>query len=123
MLPTAQDIRQELRLFFLGNLQRGIEQDLGETDDRIERSAQLVRHIGEKLRLMAIGRLNLPALVIDLAKQSRILDSDLGLAGQRRKEINHPVVKLTWRSAQQDDPARCSVASHGYRKQRSESRL
>ncbi len=68
MLPAVQDIRQELHPFFLANPERGIQQNFREADDRVERRAQLVRHIGEKLRLVAICGFDLPALVLDLAE-------------------------------------------------------
>src|SRR6266498_4868180 len=114
MLPTAQDIRQELSLFFFANLQRRIQQDLGETDDCIERRAQLVRHVGEKLRLMPIRRLDLPALVVDLTEESCILDRDLRLVGQRGKEVDHPIVKPTRRPAKKDNSTYHVIAGHRY---------
>ena len=50
-----------------------------EADDGVERRAQLVRHVGEELRLMPVGRFNLPALFLDLAEQPGVLDRQHGL--------------------------------------------
>ena len=43
-------------------------------DDGIERRAQLVAHIGEELRLVLAGDLELAALVVDFVEQPRILN-------------------------------------------------
>ena len=94
MLAAAQDIGQELRCSSSVNLQRRIEQHFGEADDRVERRAQLVRHVGEKLRFVAIGRLDLPAFVFDFAKQPGILDRQDGLRGEGFHQIDHLGTKL-----------------------------
>ena len=49
-------------------------QDFGEADDGVERRAQLVRHVGEELRLVPVGGFDLAALVLDLAEQPGVLD-------------------------------------------------
>ena len=43
-------------------------------DDGIERRAQLVAHIGEEMRLVLAGDLELAALVVDFVEQPRILN-------------------------------------------------
>ena len=48
-------------------------QDFRETDDGIERGAQLVRHVGEEFRLVPISGLDLPTLILDLSEQPRVL--------------------------------------------------
>ena len=53
-------------------------QHLAVADDGVERRAQLVAHVGQELGLVAVGLLELPALVLDLAEEARVLD------GQRR---------------------------------------
>ena len=49
-------------------------QHFGEADDGVERRAQLVRHVGEKFRLVPVGRFDLAALFLDLAEQPRVVD-------------------------------------------------
>ena len=51
-----------------------LQQHLGDADDRVERRAQLVAHVGEELRLVLARDLELPALLLDLAEQPRVLD-------------------------------------------------
>src|SRR5687767_1940464 len=63
------------------------------------------------------------ALLVDFAEQPCILDSDFGLAGERRKEVNDPLFKFTRRSAHQDDSSYCVIACHGNSQHRSESRI
>src|SRR4029077_11542245 len=43
--------------------------------------------IGEKLRLVPIGRLDLPTLVLDLAKEPRVLYRQRGLSRKRLKKV------------------------------------
>ena len=50
-----------------------LSQHFGETDDGVERSAQLVRHVGEEFRLVPVRGLDLATLFLDFAKQPRIL--------------------------------------------------
>src|SRR5512135_3796524 len=56
------------------------EEPLGEyfrkPDDGVERRAQLVRHVGEEFALVPAGRLEFPALFLDLAEQPRVLDGE-----------------------------------------------
>ena len=56
---------------------------LAVADDRVERRAQLVGHVGQELGLVAVGRLELAALVPDLPEQPRVLDGQgrLGCEG------------------------------------------
>ena len=67
-LPLAKTSVKNCERSSSVTVERGIEQDFGKADDRVERRAQLVRHVGEKFRLMPIGRLDLPALVFDLTE-------------------------------------------------------
>jgi hypothetical protein len=63
-------------------------QHLAVADDGVERRAQLVRHVGEELRLVAVGDLELAALVLDLAEQARVLDGDGRLGGEGLEEVH-----------------------------------
>ena len=62
---------------------------LAVADDRVERRAQLVRHVGDELGLVPVGRLELAALVLDLAEQPRVLDGHRRLAAERPEEVHH----------------------------------
>jgi hypothetical protein len=54
----------------------------------IERRAQLVAHIGEELRLVLAGDLELAALVLDLVEQPRILDRQHRLRGECLDQVD-----------------------------------
>ena len=69
-------------------------QDFGEADDGIERGSQLVRHVGEELRLVAVGGFDLAALVLDLAKQPGVLDRQYGLGGEGFQKLDDFGTKL-----------------------------
>ena len=56
---------------------------LAVADDGVERRAQLVRHVGQELGLVAVGDLELAALVPDLPEQPRVLDGQRRLARRR----------------------------------------
>src|SRR5262249_45808949 len=56
--------------------------------DRVERRPELVRHAGQKLRLVPAGHLELPALVLDLAIQLGVLDGEDGLVGEGLEKID-----------------------------------
>ena len=69
-------------------------QHLGEADDRVQRRAQLVRHVGQELRFVLARDLELLALFADLLEQARVLDRQYRLVGeilqqrhQRRRKL------------------------------------
>src|SRR5205807_4136910 len=68
MATRAVDIGNVFHLLLVEIAEQLVLKDLGEPDDRVERGAQLVRHVGEKLRLVPAGRLELtiqsPELVV-----------------------------------------------------------
>ena len=59
-----------------------LAQHLAHADDGVERGAQLVAHIGEKLRLVLARIRELPALFLDFVEKSDVLDRDCGLVGE-----------------------------------------
>ena len=79
---ARQDLLQVLVLLRRERLLRAAHDDAREADDRVERRAQLVRHVGEKLRLVPARDLELAALLLDLAEQARVLDRDRRLVGE-----------------------------------------
>ena len=77
---------QVVVLLLVDVAEQALEQHFGEADDGVERRAQLVRHVGEELRLVLVRDLELPALVLDLAEQARVLDGDDGLVRERLQQ-------------------------------------
>src|SRR4051812_39071639 len=71
-----------------------IDDELGIAQDRIERRAQLMAHVGEELRLMLAGHLQFAALLLDLSEQSGILDRHGRLGCKRLQNIDY-----SWRKA------------------------
>ena len=82
VLPARQDLFQVLVLLQLELRLRAAHHDSREADDRVERRAQFVRHVGQELRLVAVGDLELPALVLNLVEESHVLDRDRRLVGK-----------------------------------------
>ena len=84
-----QDVAQVIRLLFVDLAEQPLGQHLGEADDRVQRRAQLVRHVGEEFALVPARRLELAALLLDLAEQPRVLDGQRGLRRERLHELDH----------------------------------
>src|SRR5664279_4181716 len=82
VVARGVDVEQVLELLVVDLAEHLLAQHLREADDRVERRAQLVRHVGEELRLMLVGELELAALRLDLVEQARVLDRDHGLIGE-----------------------------------------
>jgi hypothetical protein len=66
MPARVQYVVQVLGLFVVDVAEHPLHQHFREADDRIERCAQFMRHIGEELALVLARHLELPALVLDL---------------------------------------------------------
>ena len=71
-----------------------VEHQLGVAEDRVERRAQLVAHVGEELRLVLARDLELAALLLDLAEQARVLDRDHRLGGEGLQQVNRVLDEL-----------------------------
>ena len=65
-----------------------VEDELGVAEDGIERRAQLMAHIGEELRLVLARLRELPALVLDLMEQARVLDCQHRLGGKGLQQVD-----------------------------------
>ena len=65
MLAAAQDVAGEVALLVAHRADEPVAQDLREADDRVERRAQLVRHVGEELRLHPARVLELRVLLLE----------------------------------------------------------
>ncbi len=59
ILATAQDIVEILGLFGIQCTEHLFQEYLGKANDRVERRAEFVGHIGQELRLVAVGDLEL----------------------------------------------------------------
>ena len=82
VLARRVDVLEVVVLLLVQLAEHALEQHLGEADDRVQRRAQLVRHVGEELGLVLVGDLELAALVLDLVEQPRVLDRDHRLVGE-----------------------------------------
>src|SRR5690348_13753609 len=82
------DILQIVVLLLVEIAEQPLEQHFREADDRVERRAQLVRHIREELGLVLVGDFELVALVLDLAEKSCVLNRDHRLVGERLQQRN-----------------------------------
>src|SRR5712664_4160921 len=57
--PALEDVLEILLLLSVEVTEEAIEKHLGETDDGVERRAELVGHAGEELGLVAVSSLEL----------------------------------------------------------------
>ena len=116
MLAGGVDVLEVLVLLVVEVAEHPLDQHLGEADDRVKRGAQLVGHIGEELALVATGRLELLALVLDLVKEPGVLDRQGRLRGERPKQLDRRRRKLAWAVAGHTEAAdQVALADHRYR--------
>ena len=95
MAAGGQDVLQVLGLLLVHLAEHPLGQHLGEAEDRVQRGPELMRHVREELRLVAAGRLELPALVRDLLEEPRVLDGQRRLAGEGLEQVDHLPVSYT----------------------------
>src|SRR6516162_2783827 len=91
---SAVHALQWLLRFLCAEARRVFDHDFGQSDDSAEPRAQFVADAGDELRLVLAGLRELAALVLDLAKQARILDRQHGLRGEGLQEINDTLGKV-----------------------------
>src|SRR6516165_12326201 len=65
-----------------------LAQHLTDADDCVERRAQLVAHVGEKLRLVLACLSELSAFFLDIFEQPHIFDRNHSLVGERRDKLD-----------------------------------
>jgi Membrane dipeptidase (Peptidase family M19) len=70
------DTAQRFQCLFRTEACRIGDHHLGQADDGVERSAQLMAHVREELRLVLARQLQLSVLVLDLVEQPHVLDRD-----------------------------------------------
>ena len=105
MAAVALDAVEHLAHLFWGVAVDVVEDELGITEDGVERRAQLVAHVGEELRLVLARLGELPALVLDFVEQPHVLDRDHCLVGKRRHQLDLSIREASNRSAHQHDYA------------------
>ena len=89
-----------------------IEKHFCVAENRIKRRAQLVTHVGQELRLMLTGDLELPALVLDLAEQPCILDGEHRLVGESLHDIYGPPRELSLLAPQENKCSEDALRPH-----------
>src|SRR5262249_29692584 len=75
---TLEDAQHLLRRLAVS----AVRHQLGVAQDGVERRAQLMTHIGKKLRLVLARLFKLPALVLDFIEQPHVLDCYARLVGE-----------------------------------------
>src|SRR5262245_53766466 len=95
MASRGKDVIGVFRLFLVQLAEQSLLQYFRKSYNRIERRAQLVRNVGEKLRLVSIGRLQLSPLRFDLAKQPRVVNRQNRLCSKRPKQVYYLRLKST----------------------------
>ena len=94
---------------------RILAQHLGDADDRVERGAQLMAHIGKKLRLVLARLGELTALILDFIEQPHVLERNNRLVGKGRDKLDLLVTEGPYSfAAQNDNPDRGSFSQKGY---------
>src|SRR6516165_8361462 len=94
---------------------RVLAQHLTHADDGVERRAQLMAHIGEKLGFVLAGFGELAALVLDFVEQANVLDCDHSLVGESGDEIDLLLRKRPYRgTCQCDNTDRTALSQKRY---------
>ena len=95
----------------LGDLAIDVVQDeFRIAQDRVQRRAQLVAHVGEELGLVLAGDLELAALLLDLLELPSVLDRQHGLGREGPQEIDHLWRKFPWRLATHGEPTEDTIS-------------
>jgi|RhiMethySRZTD1v2_1073278.scaffolds.fasta_scaffold363270_4 hypothetical protein len=89
MLARCKNISGVLSLFLVQFPKQSFLQNFREADDGVERRSQLVGHVGEKLRFVAVGSFDLAALVLNFAEQPGIVNSQCRLCGKGLQQIHY----------------------------------
>ena len=87
VVPRVEDVPQVFLLTLVQITEHPLEQHLGESDDGVQRCSQLVRHAGQKVRLVLASHLQFGSLALELAKHPSVEYRQRGLAGERLHEL------------------------------------
>ena len=88
VLAVGADARERVDRFLGRRLVEAFLHELGVAEDGGERGPQLVAHVGDELRLVLAGDLELAALLRDLLEQASVLNGDHGLVGEGSYDLN-----------------------------------
>ena len=113
-LPEAWMSLRYSSCFVVQLAEHPLEQHLGEADDRVQRRAQLVRHVGEELGLVLVGDFELAALLLDLVEQPHVLDRDHRLVGEGLEQRDLLLGERPHFHAAKDDDARSCLEQQGH---------
>src|SRR5262245_19700086 len=94
MLAVGANTREGIQRFRALRLVEALLHQLGVAEDGGERGSQLMAHVGDELRLVLTGDLELAALLGDLIKEARILQRDCRLVGKGLHQANDGLRKL-----------------------------
>src|SRR5262249_33886324 len=86
--PSAVHALQWLLRLFCAEARRVFDHHLGQSDDGVERRAQLVAHAGDELRLVLAGLLELSVFLLDFVEQPHVLDRDGRLVSKRTDQLD-----------------------------------
>src|SRR6185312_3621082 len=92
MLAAAEDVADEFLLLIAEAADETVAEYFGEPDDRVERSPQLVRHVGEELGLHTARLFELDVLQLQLLLDELEL-GDIARGGEHTFENSLPVVE------------------------------
>ena len=112
VLPRAQHVVQVFSLLGVDRPEHLLDEGLGESDDRVQGSPQLVRHRREEFRLVAARDLQLAALLLYLVEEPHVLDRDGGLVDEGSHELDLAVAEGPHRVAGQHHPADHPLVAH-----------
>jgi hypothetical protein len=108
---------QVLVLLLVQVSEHALREYLGEPDNGIERSPQLVGHVGQELGLVPARGFELSTLVLDLTKQPRVLNRQRGLGRERLHEGNDFRREFTRRLSDYSEASeQISLADQGHGK-------
>src|SRR5262249_28662414 len=88
MATGRKDVFCVLGLFLIQLAEHPLSQDFREADDRVQWRSKLVGHVGQEFRLVPVGRLDLPTLLLDLAEQPGVLDGESRLRRKGLKQLD-----------------------------------
>src|SRR5262249_53730113 len=80
-----------------------IGHQFGVAEDGVERSAQLVAHVGQELRLVLTRFRELPAFVLDFIEQPHVLNRDHSLVGKGGDKLDLFVSERAYFSTSQNN--------------------
>src|SRR6266446_7211336 len=88
MPSRVQDVLQVFGLLLVQLAEHPLGQDFREANDRVQRCPQLVGHVREERRLVLARDLKLPALLLQLPEQPRVLHRQRRLAGEGHQQLD-----------------------------------